>query len=198
MSEDPLTYGDDKCLGQVAPSLELLEFIRGDKIDLQPGKVHVLVFFVTFYKGAFSVHEEFSKLYEQFGKDATFIGISNDAEKEKAEKYLTKEIVDENTKAPLRFILPYVGYDANKATGKMYASLSGSTVLSCPHAFIINKDGKVVWRQAFTQSYTLAKSSFEAQLVKVIATGEAELPAARPKVEVEGEAADIPDEMSLF
>lgn len=196
-SVDVTTYGDDKCFGKTAPSLELLDFVRGDKIDLQPGRVHVLYFFNTFYKGAYPVNEEFTKLFEKHGADVTFIAINNDAEKEKAEKFLTKEITDLNTNEKLRLELPYVAFDPAKATAKMYAAAADLSVMSCPHAFIIGKDGKIVWRQQFLQTYLVKHSNFEAQLLHAVAGEQLAMNGPKPKVDVEGEAAEA-DEMSLF
>jgi hypothetical protein len=48
---DVTTYSDDKALGQVAPSLSLLEPVKGVRVDLEPGKVHVLFFLTPFTRG---------------------------------------------------------------------------------------------------------------------------------------------------
>ena len=193
---DVTTYSDDKSLGQTCPSLELLEAVRGEKIDLQPGKVHVLYFFNTFYKGAYGVNEELTKLSEKL-TDVTFIAISNDAEKEKLEKFLGKTIVEENTKEVQRLAVPYIYFDDKKATAKTFCDASNLSVMSCPMAYIIDKSGKIAWRQQFLQTFTINQSNFEAQLVHVIAGEELESAGPRPKVEVEGESAEC-DEMSLF
>mmetsp|Transcript_64236 Transcript_64236/g.74670 ORF Transcript_64236/g.74670 Transcript_64236/m.74670 type:complete len:199 (+) Transcript_64236:49-645(+) len=195
-SVDVTTYSDDKILGQVCPSLELLEVVRGEKIDLQPGKVHVLYFFNTFYKGAYPVNEELTKLSEKF-TEVTFVAISNDAEKEKVEKFLGKTIVDENTKEQQRLAVQYIYYDDKKATAKMFCDLANLSVMSCPMAFIVDKNGKVAWRQQFLQTFTISQSNFEAQLKHVLAGEELESNGPRPKVEVEGESAEC-DDMSLF
>lgn len=193
---DVTTYSDDACLGKTAPSLELLEPIKGEKIDFQPGKVHVLYYFNTFYKGAYGVNEELTKLSEKH-TDIIFIAISNDAEREKAEKYLGKVIVDENTKEQQRLAVPYIYFDDKKATAKMYCEVANLSVMSCPMAFIVDKAGKIAWRQQFLQTFTINQSNFEAQLLHVVAGEELESAGPRPKVEVEGEAAEC-DEMSLF
>jgi hypothetical protein len=196
------TYSDDTCLGQVAPSLELLEFVVGEKIDLQPSRVHVLFFWVSFYKGAWVINEELTQLAEKH-PDAQFIAISNDADRAAVEKFLQKiedgKVIDENTKAVYRLGVPYVAFDAKKLTGKMYSALSGESVVHVPQAFIIDRAGKVQWRQNFTQSYTLAQSNFADQLERVLKGEQLDLTnGPKPKQQVdEGEAADV-DDMSLF
>ncbi|KAG8344147.1 putative AhpC TSA family Thioredoxin like [Trypanosoma vivax] len=196
---DVTTYCDDKCLGQVAPSLDSLEPLRGDKVGIENGRVYVLYFFNTFYRGADVVNEELTVLSEQYGsKGVVFVAISNDAEKEKTEKYLGKNIVDENTKKPLRLAPPHILFDDKKATGKAYATVANLSVMSCPMAFIVNTDGKIVWRQQFLQSYTIAQSNFETQLKHVLAGEPLESNGPRPAVQVEEEEAEVGEEMSLF
>lgn len=201
---DCTTFSDDACIGADAPSLELLEFAKGEKIDLQPGKVHVLFFFNTFYKGAFGINEELTVVAEKHGKDVTFVAINNDAEKEKLEKFLGKlaegKIYDENTKKPQRLDVAYIAFDDKKATAKMYATAANLSIMSCPHLFIVGKDGKIAWRQQLLQSFTMNQSNFEAQLVHVLQGEPLESAGPKPKaVADEGEEAEgMAEDMSLF
>jgi hypothetical protein len=144
------------------------------------------------------VNEELTQLHEKF-PDVVFIAISNDAEKEKVEKFLAKVVIDENHKKPLRLAVPYVFFDDKKATAKMYADVSNLSVMSCPMAYIIDRGGKIAWRQQFLQTSTMRQSNFEAQLVHVLAGDELESAGPRPKIDAdEGEAAECGDDMSLF
>ncbi|RNF26943.1 uncharacterized protein Tco025E_00809 [Trypanosoma conorhini] len=195
---DVTTYCDDRALGQPAPSLAALEPLRGEKVALERGKVYVLYFFNTFYRGADTVNEELTALSEKYGDKVVFVAISNDAAKEKTEKYLGKTIVDENTKKPLRLAPPHILFDDKKATGKAYAEVSNLTVMSCPMAFIVRADGTIAWRQQFLQTFTISQSNFEAQLGHVLAGEALESNGPRPAVQVEEEAAEVEDEMSLF
>ena len=194
---DVVTYGDDKALGVEAPPLSNLDFIRGEKQEFVAGKIYVLYYFNTFYKGAFPVMEEFTKLTEKYADQVVFIAISNDAEKEKAEKILTKEIKDVNTGELQRMGFPNVAFDPSKATAKLYSACFDSPIMSCPMAFIVGKDGKIEWRQQFLQTFGLANSNFEVQLAHVLSGEKVELAGPRPVVEVEGEAAEV-DDMALF
>ncbi|EAN92541.1 hypothetical protein C3747_35g124 [Trypanosoma cruzi] len=195
---DVTTYADDRALGQVAPSLEKLVPIRGAKVAIEGGKVYVLYFFNTFYRGADPVNEELTVLSEKYGDRVVFVAISNDADREKTEKYLNKTIVDENTKKPLRLAPPHILFDEKKATGKTYAEASNLTVMSCPMAFIVGGDGKIAWRQQFLQTFTISQSNFEAQLNHVLAGEALESNGPRPVVQVEEEAVEVEEEMSLF
>lgn len=195
---DVKTYCDDACLGKDAPALDSCEPIKGDKISLEKSKVYVLYFFNTFYRGADICNEEFTQLSERMSDKVTFVAISNDAERAKTEKYLGKEILDENTKKPLRLAPPHIVFDDKKAVGKLFADLANLSVMSCPMGFIV-KDGKVHWRQQFLQTHTINQSNFEAQLNHVLAGEELESNGPRPKVEiVEEDAEGMDGDFSLF
>ena len=207
--DDCKTYDNDKCLGQTAPSLDLVEPVVGGKIDFEAGKVHVVFFFQAFYKGAWVINEEMSVVCDKF-KDlgVNFIALSQDADVASVEKFMTKiadgRVNDVNTGKIFRLNMPYVGLDANKNTGKLFKDLSDLTVLPTPCAYIINKDGKIVWRQAANQSTPLGQVSpkFEDQLEKVVAGADVELsngaaPVAKAADPEEGEAAEV-DDMALF
>lgn len=191
------TYDCDTCLGATAPSLANLDFVKGEKIDLEAGKIYVLYYFTTFYKGGWWCNDEMTKLSENMS-DVIFIAVNLDAEKEKLEKFMGKTILDENTKVELRMQTPYVAYDPSRITAKMYAKTSGDDSLKTPHGFIVGKDGKIAWRQEFSQSHSVDQSNFEAQLQHLRKGEEVAKNGPRPVIEEEGEADECDGEMSLF
>ena len=76
--------------------------------------------------------------------------------------------------------------------------MSNLTILHVPQGIIVDKSGKVAWKQMFTQSDTVAQSNFEVNLRHVIAGEPIEnANGPKPRVVDEGEAADV-DDMSLF
>ncbi|KAG5509354.1 hypothetical protein JKF63_06664 [Porcisia hertigi] len=195
---DIKTYCDDASLGKEAPKIDSTHPIKGEKITITGDKVYVLYFFNTFYRGADVCNDEFTTLSEEMADKVEFIAISTDADIAKTEKYLGKEIIDENTKKQLRLAPAYIFYDEGKAVSKSYADVSNLSVMSCPMAFIV-KGGKIAWRQQFLQTHTLNQSNFTAQLNHILAGEELESNGPRPKVEVEEEEAEGMDgEMSLF
>ena len=205
-SIDVKTYDDEAFFGKAAPSLENLEFIRGDKFDYKAGQVYVLYFFNTFYKGAWWCNEEMTVLAEKYASEGvTFIAVSQDAELASLERFLgkidDKKIIDENTKEPLRLILDVTVFDDKKATGKAFANVFDHTVLHAPQAVIVDGKGIIAWRQAFTQSFTPKDSNFVAQLDCVLKGDALDLSnGPKPKVQAsadDGEAAEV-DDMSLF
>ena len=208
--DDCKTYDDDKAFGTKAPSLELIDMVRGEKVDFEPGKVHVIFFFQAFYKGAWIVNEEMSVLVEKYAPlGVKFIALSQDADVESVEKFLKKiedgRVKDENTGKIYRLTMPYVALDGKKATGKLFATASDLSVLPVPCAYIVNKDGVIVWRQAMHQSHTLVQTSpnFDSQLEKVVAGADVELKnGAAPKAKAadpdEGEVMEVEGDLALF
>ena len=203
---DIKTYDDEAFFGATAPSLELLDFVRGDKIDYKPGQVTVLYFFNTFYKGAWWCNEEITKLAEKYhAKGVQFVAVSQDADIASLDKFLTKidncKIIDENTKQPLRLSLPYTAFDEKKLTGKMFAVAFDHTVLHVPQAIVIDGKGQIAWRQAFSQSFLPSQSNFEDQLTRVMGGKALDLSnGSKPKQQAgedDGEAAEV-DDMALF
>lgn len=196
---DVKTYSDDASLNKDAPSIDSAELVKGEHaVTIEDGKVYVLYFFNTFYRGADICNEEFTQLSEKYADKVTFIAISNDADKAKTEKYLAKDIVDENTKKPLRLSPQFIVFDDKKAIGKAYATVANLSVMSCPMGFII-KDKQIKWRQQFLQTFTVDQSNFEKQLLHVLNGEELESNGPRPKVEVEEEEAEGMDgDISLF
>ncbi|CBZ24877.1 conserved hypothetical protein [Leishmania mexicana MHOM/GT/2001/U1103] len=195
---DIKTYSDDASLGKVAPAIESAHPIKGEKIAITEEKVYVLYFFNTFYRGADVCNDEFTALSEDMVDKAVFVAISTDADIAKTEKYLGKEIIDENTKKRLRLDPFHICYDEGKAISKSYAEVSNLSVMSCPMAFVV-KNGKIAWRQQFLQTHTVNHSNFRAQLSHVLAGEELESNGPRPKVEIEEEEAEGMDgDMSLF
>ncbi|CAD2220346.1 hypothetical protein AGDE_01894 [Angomonas deanei] len=195
---DTKTYSDDASLGKDAPALAGAEAIKGGAIDIAKDKVMVLYFFNTFYRGADICNNQFTELSAKLGDKVQFVAISDDADKEKTDKYLAENIVDLNTQKPLKLDPPHILFGNKKAVGKAYAEVSNLPVMSCPMGFIV-KDGKIVWRQLFLQAFTLNESNFEAQLNHVLAGEELESNGPKPKVAVEEEEAEgVDGDFSLF
>ncbi|KPI86261.1 hypothetical protein ABL78_4687 [Leptomonas seymouri] len=195
---DVKTYCDDAALGKEAPKIDSTQPIKGEKVVIGADKVYVLYFFNTFYRGADVCNDEFTTLSEELADKVEFVAVSTDADIAKTEKYLGKEIVDENTKKQLRLAPAHIIYDDGKSVSKAYADVSNLSVMSCPMAFVI-KNGKIAWRQQFLQTFTVKQSNFKAQLLHVLAGEELESNGPRPKVAVEEEEAEGMDgEMSLF
>lgn len=195
---DIKTYCDDAAIGKEAPKIDSTLPVKGEKLAIESDKVYVLYFFNTFYRGADVCNDEFTTLSEELADKVEFVAVSTDADLAKTEKYLAKEILDENTKKQLRLAPAHIIYDDGKAVSKAFAEVSNLSVMSCPMAFVV-KGGKIAWRQQFLQTFTVNQSNFKAQLNHVLAGEELESNGPRPKVEVEEEEAEGMDgDISLF
>jgi hypothetical protein len=202
---DIKTYSDEPFYGKPAPSLEMVQFIRGDKFTFEAGKIYCLYFFNTFYKGMWWCNEEFTKLKEKYS-DITWIAVSEDAELASAERFLGKvadgKILDENTKEPLRLTLDFTVWDEGKVMGKAYATAFDHTVLHMPQVVIVDGKSNMVWRQSFTQSFIPSESNFEDQLNKVVKGEELDQSnGAKPKQMAnadEGSDCEVEGDMALF
>eukprot|EP01065_Artemidia_motanka_P052838 TRINITY_DN963_c0_g1_i3.p2 TRINITY_DN963_c0_g1~~TRINITY_DN963_c0_g1_i3.p2 ORF type:complete len:211 (+),score=103.06 TRINITY_DN963_c0_g1_i3:79-711(+) len=194
-----LTYDDDKCMGQVAPSTELADFISYPDMeqyrkDLHPGKVNVVHFMCKFEKGAYNCNEEMSQIKEKYGDRVQVVGLSTDPDRGTVEKWLEKskkgQVTDLNTGKPYRLEMD-VAWDDGKKTFGMYRALCGGK-LTTYHAFIVNLEGKIVWHQQFTQTSPPSKACFQQQLEAVLEGKPLLSNGNRPVIEAdaEEEAAD--------
>jgi peroxiredoxin len=196
-SENMITYDDDKALGAVAPSIELLDFLKGNKFDLTPGKVVVLYFWSKFYKGGYGCGDQMSDLAAKY-PEAIWVGVGTDPERGIVDGFIKSPAVNVLTSKPHRMDLPFICWDEGRRTSKMYGIASGLATLGVPHAFIIDRNGKIAWRQALSQSYVVSQSNFEEQLQHVLKGEPLAKAGAAPKIVDEGVPADVPDDMSLF
>eukprot|EP00759_Apiculatamorpha_spiralis_P012509 PhF_6_TR19529/c0_g1_i1/m.28499 len=195
--EDLVTYDDDKSLGTFAPSLELLEYVRGERIDYIPGKVHVVYFWAKYYKGGLMVGEEITQLSEKY-PNVVFIGISADAQRSDVEKFLASEKIDGYTGKVARLNIPYVCYDDKSWTRKLFQSALGGLAVSVPQGFIIDQNGKIAWRQVFSQSLLVSQTDFEEQLKAVSEGKPLKSHGPKPKKEAGFSEPVECDDMSLF
>jgi len=169
MADEYKTYDDDKCIGKTAPSVELVQFLQGPKKDLDPSKVNVVYFLTKMEKGAYQNNDEMTDIFNKHKDSVSFTAIMTDPELDTCDKFVKKsangEITDLNTGKPYRIEYP-IAWDEGKKTYNMYKTANGG-VLSPYQAFIIDKSGKIVWRQQVVQKYPFATTDFEAQLANV-------------------------------
>ena len=192
------TYDDDLCFGKAAPSFETLDFLTGEQFpQAVQGKTCIVYFCAKYYKGGQFVSDEMSALAKKY-TDAIFIGISGDAERAQVERYLEKKVLCENTGRQLMTDLPFFCFDANGVVRRQFSEKIGGAAVSIPQAFVIDRNGKLVWRQVFSQNLLISQTDFEAQIKHVMNGEELESHGNKPKVDCgEAEEAEA-DDMSLF
>jgi len=207
MAELYKTYDDDECIGKVAPSTELADFVTMpdlgmERIDLHPGKVNVVYFMCKFEKGAYNCNEDMSVMHLDLKDDVQVLALSTDPDRGTVEKWLTKtragEVVDLNTQKPFRLAMD-VAWDDGKKTFGMYRALCGGN-LTTYHGFIVDKEGKICWHQQFTQTLPPSATNFRSQLERAVKGEAMESVGDRPRkdpADVEEEDCEV-DDLALF
>jgi hypothetical protein len=61
-----------------------------------------------------------------------------------------------------------LAYDAGKTVGTSFKELSKLNMMSAGMAYIINKEGIIVWRESFNSSWSLENGQFKEQLSRVL------------------------------
>ena len=154
-------------VGEPAPALQVAEWVKGEPVVLADGKgkdVFVVVFWVTTSapcRDVLGLISELQKKYED--KHVVFIGISSERPQ------VVKTFVAENA-AKTQF---RVAVDDNGACATAY--MRG---LSWPHAFVIDKNGNVVWH-----AHPLSNL---AKTIDAVLAGTHDLEAARRLEQAEG------------
>jgi len=121
-------------LGKPAAPLTGLQWIKGEPVKMEKGSVYVVEFWATWCAPCLTSIPHLSEVQHQFkDKGVTIIGISNeDAERVKpfvAEKGETMNYT--------------VAVDPGRQVSKGYMQAFG--VRGIPHAFIVGKDGNLLW-----------------------------------------------------
>lgn len=121
-------------LGQPAGTLQGLQWVKGQPVQFQQGKVYVVEFWATWCPPCRASIPHLTELQKQFkDKGVTIVGISNEA------LDVVKPFV-----ANMAEKMDYtVAIDADGQVSKKYMAAFG--VQGIPHAFIVDKDGKLAW-----------------------------------------------------
>jgi thiol-disulfide isomerase/thioredoxin len=122
-------------LGDAAPPLKIAEWVKGNPVDLAAVKgkqVVVVEFWATWCPPCRTSIPHLTEMQKKF-KDVIFIGVT-DEEVATVKKFVTK-MGDQ---------MDYVvAVDANRKTSAGYMEAFGEGGI--PHAFIVDKEGRIVW-----------------------------------------------------
>src|SRR5262249_12123413 len=121
-------------IGDPAPALRVSEWIKGDKVELDTGKIYVVEFWATWCPPCKFTIPHLNELNRRFkDRGVVFVSISN--EDSSTVKPFVKEMGDK---------MQYtVAVDDHDQTTKAYLGAFG--VSAIPRAFVINKEGRVIW-----------------------------------------------------
>lgn len=182
-----MTYEDDAAIGKDAPSIDSVEYVKGDPIKLGDGKVSVVTFFAKFAKGDYTTVVGVSKLADAF-PDVQFLGISVDPAKGDAEGFLKKigTSMPEIYVASLDVNYP-LAWDAGKAVKEEYRKAAGMMALGASACFVVDGSGKIVWREQFGQGHPPSKGQLGEQIRRAVAGEELLKNGPKPKTEEDDE-----------
>jgi thiol-disulfide isomerase/thioredoxin len=123
-------------LGDTAPPLKVEKWVKGDAVDLSAGKgkVYVVEFWATWCPPCRKSIPHLTKLQEQYkDKGVVFIGVSQEKE----------SVISEFVTKMGKEMAYTVACDKDNATSEAYMGAFG--VNGIPHAFLIDKNGKIAW-----------------------------------------------------
>lgn len=124
-------------LGDPAPELQISEWTKGKAVKLAEGKgktIYVVEFWATWCPPCRTSIPHLTKLQAKFkDKNVVFVGVSN-------EKATVVKPFVEKQGDKMEYV---VAVDDNNRTSKAYMGAYG--INGIPHAFIVDKEGRVVW-----------------------------------------------------
>lgn len=125
-------------LGDPAKPLQISKWVKGEPVKLSDGKgkqIYVVEFWATWCPPCRDSIPHLTELQKKYkSKGVTFIGISTEKNAKTVERFV---------KSMGRKMDYTVALDKNNATAKAYMTAFG--VNTIPHAFIVDKAGKIVW-----------------------------------------------------
>jgi peroxiredoxin len=124
----------DLAIGDPAPPLAIKQWIKGEPVDLSAGKgknVYVIEFWDASCRETIPYTSELQKKYKDRG--VVFVGLTDEAPS-------MAKIFVEKMGAKMDYA---VGVDERQTAVKTYMTPFGQERM--PHAFIIDKEGRVVW-----------------------------------------------------
>ncbi len=121
-------------VGDTAPKLEVAEWVKGDEVKFEPGKVYVVEFWATWCPPCRKSIPHLTELQEKYkDRQVTIIGVTME------ESGTVKPFVEKQAEK----MVYTVAIDAEGKTSKAYMDAVGARGI--PHAFVIDKEGKLAW-----------------------------------------------------
>lgn len=122
-----------------------------------------------FAKGDYTTTNGLAEIYERFQRTVQFLGVSVDPNKADAEGFLKKlgqampEIYINDLKHPFP-----AAWDNGKVVKEAFRELTGLAALGASAVFVIDGEGKIVWREQFGQGYEPRKGQLAEQIRRLL------------------------------
>lgn len=200
LSPEYVVYNNDPCLGKAAPDLSSLEVMHWpdgtaeNDLAYSGAAATVVCFWSKIHKGNYPTINLWSDICGRFAsKGVRFIGVARDTDPAQVGKYI-KRIGDHAPTLGENGIwlsggIP-LAYDAGSQVNMGFKTAAQMKTLGVDNAFIVNKEGTIVWRAKFNRGKE-PTGVFESQLSLVASGKDVELK-NEPPAESSGE--DEPEE----
>eukprot|EP01134_Creolimax_fragrantissima_P003286 CFRG3286T1 len=170
------TFDNDASFGKDAPSLASLDFVKGEALPYSE-KLTVVLFWAKISKDEYQTFCQFSKMAEKYADDVQVIGVSLDITKKDIEGYVSKigtEMKELNVDS---LLCDYpVAFDEGKTVRNAFQSAAKLLTIQSSMVFVVDKSGKIVWREQFSRSFMPNTSGqLDAQLQRLIKGEKVEL-----------------------
>lgn len=161
-------------VGEPAPSLSIKEWVKGDPVRLPADtvkKLHLVEFWATWCAPCKASVPLLTQYQKEFDKNLAIIGVTDIDDRGNSLKAVQR-FVEQQGDA--------MGYTvAVDDEGKTTAAYMGTEMIGIPHAFLVGKDGRVLWqgspldpvlrdvlRQAVDGSYDVNSALREQEVMK--------------------------------
>lgn len=131
----------DLALGDPAPPLKIKEWVRGDAVNLAKDaakKIHMIEFWATWCPPCKASVPLLTDYQKKHGKDLVIVGVTDADPFRNSVPDIKGFVKEQGSKMEYT-----VAIDDDGATTKAYMP---SEVVGIPHAFLVGRDGKVVWQ----------------------------------------------------
>ncbi len=128
-------------IGDPAPSLAIAQWVKGDEVtSFEPGKIYVVEFWATWCGPCRQSMPHLSELQERFGKDVTFVGVS-DEEPATVTAFFEKDFDENRTWSDI--VTYRIALDDQRKTTQRFFEAAGQEGI--PTAFVVGRDGHIEW-----------------------------------------------------
>lgn len=129
-------------LGIPAQPLEVAEWVHGEPVKIEPGKVYVVEFWATWCPPCLRSIPHLNELQEKYADDLVIIGMASSERVNTTAEAVAgiERFFEEN---PERRAQYRIAVDKERATSNSYMNLFGQTGIPC--AFVIDRERRIVW-----------------------------------------------------
>jgi len=195
-------YNDEKCLGKTAPSLGSLDIMHWpegveqvEEIKYADNTATVVCFWAKTHKGNYPTLCTWSDMAEldRYKDTVRFVGVARDADQNNVTKYMGKigkfnETLGKNG-ITIAGGIP-LAYDVAMQVNVGFRVETALKVLGVDNAFIVNKEGTIMWRSVFNRGEE-PSGQFMTQLDHVLKGEPVDL---LHEAAAESSGEDVPDE----